>query len=62
MVLRGGLGQACRVPAGKAEALSRGGGDGGKSWIVSGERFGGAGDEVGQLMVTGGQCGAHQSG
>jgi hypothetical protein len=34
----------------------------GKSWIVSGERFGGAGDEVGQLMVTRGQCDAHQSG
>jgi hypothetical protein len=62
MMLRGGLGQAGQVLTSKAQAVSRGGGDGGESRIASGERFGGTGGEVGQLLVTRGQCGADQPG
>jgi len=62
MVLRGGLGQVNPVPAGKAQAVSRGRGDGREPRVVGGEGFGGADGHGGQLIVARCQCSAHQPG
>ena len=51
-VLRGGLGQAGRVVAGQAQAVRRGGGDGGVPGVVAGEGVGGAGGAGGQRIVA----------
>ena len=61
-VLRGGLGEAGRVLAGKSHAVSRGSGDGRISGTVARDGFGIAGGDSGQLIVARGQRGAYHPG
>src|SRR5215813_15523296 len=56
------LGEKARVAGGQAPAVSRGGGQGREPRVGAGEGNGGAGDLVGQGLVTGRERGAYQPG